>query len=398
MISMLNFLKSLKQRRQEEKEELNRLISKKENLQEQIDELFKRRDIMQIDFRAQKETLDKQIADAQNQRNEKLESIRLAESSFSELEEIGYEKYIPTMLSDDIERKIFKVELDIGELMVKDNVIIIERHYTIDKSTSKGEKFQKVFGKNLLTGFNTYVQVKTKSVTENNYNRTCELIKNSFEKFNKQGKMVGIYLNSKYLDLCIEKLKYILELKIKKAKEKAQLREERKRMREQEKLLEDIAKEEEHLEKERKSMDIAFAKALSEEERQEIKAEMTKIDKRIDDLKYRREHNSAGWLYVISSPSLPGLCKIGCTRRLNPTIRVKELSSSSLPYAFRTHGFVFSDNCFELETQMHHYFDSKRVAPDREFFYITPQQAIDVLKNKFNQEVHFEEENMEDIV
>jgi hypothetical protein len=388
----------LKQRRQKEKEELNQLISKKENLQEQIDELFKRRDIMQIDFRAQKETLDKQIADAQNQRNEKLESIRLAESGFSELEEIGYEKYIPTMLSDDIERKIFKVELDIGELIVKDNVIIIERHYTIDKSTSKGEKFQKVFGKNLLTGFNTYVQIKTKSVTENNYSRTCELIKNSFEKFDKQGKMVGIYLNSKYLDLCIEKLKYILELKIKKAKEKTQLREERKRMREQEKLLEDIAKEEKRLEEESKSMDIAFSKALTEEERQEIKTKMAKIDRRMDNLKYRREHNNAGWLYVISSPSLPNMCKVGCTRRLNPTIRVKELSSSSLPYAFRTHGFVFSDNCFELETQMHHYFDAQRVAPDREFFYITPQQAIDVLKNKFNQEVHFEEENMEDIV
>ena len=169
-------------------------------------------------------------------------------------------------------------------------------------------------------------------------------------------------------------------------------------MREQEKLLEEIAKEQEQLEKERKSMDIAFAKALTEEERQGIKAEMAKIDKRMDSLKYRREHNNAGWLYVISSPSLPGLCKVGCTRRLNPTIRVRELSSSSLPYAFRTHGFVFSDNCFELETQMHHYFDDKRVAPDREFFYITPQEAIDVLKNKFNQEVHFEEENMEDIV
>ena len=101
-------MKSLKKRQQEEKEELNQLISKKENLQEHIDELFKRRDIMQIDFRAQKETLDKQIADAQNQRNEKLESIRLAESGFSELEEIGYERYIPTMLNDDIEHKISK--------------------------------------------------------------------------------------------------------------------------------------------------------------------------------------------------------------------------------------------------------------------------------------------------
>ena len=317
----------------------------------------------------------------------------MVDSGFGELEEIGYERYIPTMPDDEIEHKIFALELELGELEIKDKIIIVERTYTIDKSVAKGKKFQIVYGKNLLIGFNTYVQIKTKSITETNYKRSCELIQNSFEKFNKQGKMIGIYLNPKYLELRLEILQCTLELKIKKTKEKAQLREERKRMREQEKLLGEIAKEQEQLEKERKSMDIAFAKALTEEEQQEIKAEMAKIDKRIDNLKYRREHSNAGWLYVISSPSLPNMVKIGCTRRLVPTIRVKELSSSSLPYAFRTHGFVFSNNCFELETQMHHYFDNKRVAPDREFFYITPQQAIDVLKNKFNQEVHFINEN-----
>lgn len=388
----------MKQRRQKEKEELNQLISKKENLQEQIDEIIKQRDIAQVNFRTLKQSLDKQIADAQNNLNEKLESIRLAESGFGKLEEVGYERYIPTMLDDDIEHKIFALELELGELEVKDKIIIVERTYTIDKSISKGKKFQISYGKNLLIGFNSYAQNKTKSITETNYKRSCELIQNSFEKFNKQGKMIGIYLNPEYLDLRLEILRYTLELKIKKTKEKTKLREERKRMREQEKLLEEIAKEQEQLEKERKSMDIAFARALTEEERQGIKAKMTKIDKRIDDLKYRREHNNAGWLYVISSPSLSGMVKIGCTKRLNPTIRVRELSSSSLPYSFKTHCFVFNDDCFELETQMHHYFDDKRVAPNREFFYITPQQVIDVLKNKFNQEIHFEEENMEDIV
>lgn len=388
----------MKQRQREEKEELNRLINKKENLQEQIEEIIKQRDIAQVNFETLKQSLDKQIADAQINLNEKLESIRLVDSGFGELEEIGYERYIPTMPDDEIEHKIFALELELGELEIKDKIIIVERTYTIDKSVAKGKKFQIVYGKNLLIGFNTYVQIKTKSITETNYKRSCELIQNSFEKFNKQGKMIGIYLNPKYLELRLEILQCTLELKIKKTKEKTQLREERKRMREQEKLLEEIAKEQEQLEKERKSMDIAFARALTEEERQGIKAKMTKIDKRIDDLKYRREHNNAGWLYVISSPSLPGMVKIGCTKRLNPTIRVRELSSSSLPYSFKTHCFVFNDNCFELETQMHHYFDDKRVAPDREFFYITPQQAIDVLKNKFNQEIHFEEENMEDIV
>ena len=375
---MLNFLKSLQNQREAEEKRIKELIETRSRLEDKIALLNE-----------QANAITQANTDAQAEVDSKLESLRLAESGFGALEEIGYERYVPTMESDNIEKEIFGAEFDIATLASKDELILYSRTYRIDNSEAKGKKFQSNYGKNLLCGFNIYCQAKEKAINETNYNRSIELIDNCFAKFNKQGALLGITLNPKYLTLRKQILKYKLELKIRKARENAKLREERKRMREQEKLLEDITKEEEHLEKERKSMDIAFAKALTEEERKEIKAEIAKIDKRIDDLKYRREHNSAGWLYVISSPSLPGMVKIGCTKRLNPTIRVRELSSSSLPYAFRTHGFVFSGNCFELETQMHHYFDDKRVAPDREFFYITPQEAIDVLKNKFHQEVHF---------
>lgn len=384
---MLNFLKNLQNQREAEKERIKELIKTRSQLEDKIALLNE-----------QANAIAQANANAQTDVDSKLESLRLAESGFSALEEIGYKRYVPTTESDNIEKEIFSVEFDIATLASKDELVFYSRTYRIDNSETKGKKFQSNYGKNLLCGFNTYCQAKEKAINETNYNRSIELIDNCFAKFNKQGALLGITLNPKYLTLRKQILKYKLELKIRKARENAKLREERKRMREQEKLLEEIAKEQEQLEKERKSMDIAFAKALTEEERKEIKAEMAKIDKRIDDLKYRREHNSAGWLYVISSPSLPGMVKIGCTKRLNPTIRVRELSSSSLPYSFKTHCFVFNDDCFELETQMHHYFDDKRVAPDREFFYITPQQAIDVLKNKFNQEIHFEEENMEDIV
>ena len=382
---MLNFLKNLQNQREAEEKRIKELIETRSQLEDKIALLNE-----------QANAITQANADAQADVDSKLESLRLAESGLGALEEIGYERYIPTMESDNIEKEIFSAEFDIADMMVKEQVVQYNRVYRIDNSEAKGKRFQENYGKNLLIGFNGYVQAKEKAISETNYNRSIELIDNCFAKFNKQGALLGVSLNSKYLGLRETILTCKLELKIKKAKERERLREERRKLREQEKLLEDIAKEEEHLEKERKSMDVAFAKALTDTEREEIKAEMTKIDKRMDDLKYRREHNNAGWLYVISSPSLPGMTKIGCTRPLNPTIRVKELSSSSLPYAFRTHGFVFSDNCFELETQMHHYFDDKRVAPDREFFYITPQEAIDVLKNKFNQEVHFvdtEEDN-----
>lgn len=384
---MLNFLKNIQSQREAEEERIKELVKTKTMLEGKISLL-----------NHQVNNMARLSADAQAQYDAKLESLRLVDSGFNALEEIGYERYVPTMESDNIEKEIFSAEFDIAALASKDELILYSRTYRIDNSEAKGKKFQSNYGKNLLCGFNTYCQAKEKAINETNYSRSIELIDNCFAKFNKQGALLGIMLNPKYLTLRKQILKYKLELKIRKARENSKLREERKRIREQEKLLEEIAKEQEQLEKERKSMDIAFAKALTNKERELIKSQMNNIDKRMDNLKYRREHNNAGWLYVISSPSLPGLCKVGCTRRLNPTIRVKELSSSSLPYPFRTHGFVFSDNCFELETQMHHYFNDKRVTPDREFFYITPQEAIDVLKNKFNQEVHFEEENMEDIV
>lgn len=383
---MLNFLKNLQNQREAEEKRIKELIETRSRLEDKIALLNE-----------QANAITQANANAQADVDSKLESLRMAESGFGDLEEIGYERYVPTMESDNIEKEIFSAEFDIATLASKDELVLYSRTYRIDNSETKGKKFQSNYGKNLLCGFNTYCQAKEKAINETNYNRSIELIDNCFAKFNKQGALLGITLNPKYLTLRKQILKYKLELKIRKARENAKLREERKRMREQEKLLEEIAKEQEQLEKERKSMDIAFAKALTDTEREKIKAQMNKIDKRMNDLEYRKEHNNSGWLYVISSPSLPNMCKVGCTRRLNPTIRVRELSSSSLPYAFRTHGFVFSDNCFELETQMHHYFDDKRVAPDREFFYITPQEAIDVLKNKFHQEVHFEEENMEDI-
>ena len=375
---MLNFLKSLQNQREAEEKRIKELIETRSRLEDKIALLNE-----------QASAIAQANADAQADVDSKLESLRLAESGFGALEEIGYERYVPTIESDNIEKEIFSAEFDIATLASKDELVLYSRTYRIDNSETKGKKFQSNYGKNLLCGFNTYCQAKEKAINETNYNRSIELIDNCFAKFNKQGALLGIMLNPKYLTLRKQILKYKLELKIRKARENAKLRGERKRMREQEKLLEEIAKEQDALEKERKSMDIAFAKALTDTEREKIKAQMNKIDKRMNDLEYRKEHNNSGWLYVISSPSLPNMCKVGCTRRLNPTIRVRELSSSSLPYAFRTHGFVFSDNCFELETQMHHYFDDKRVAPDREFFYITPQEAIDVLKNKFHQEVHF---------
>ena len=320
--------------------------------------------------------------DAQDRYNELTEQVNVIETK----QEYGIPFY--EMGISDLEERRYYIQKDMDAAIAK-GLYKITTPYMLNNSAANGKELQMATGAGMSYAINAYCADKERGLTVDNLNKRKELIVKKFDCYQKKAGKIGLALNSAYIKKRLEIMDVNLAIKLKYKAEKAAIREEKRRLREQEQLLEEITKEEARLERERKAMDVAFAKALTDDERAAIKSDMAKIDKRMNDLRYRREHNKAGWLYVISSPSLPGMVKVGCTRRLSPVIRVKELSSSSLPYPFRAHGFVFSDDCFELESAMHHYFDDRRVAPDREFFNITPKEAIDVLKNKFDVEVHF---------
>ena len=300
---------------------------------------------------------------------------------------------------DAIACKKSRIQEAIGELIGNNKAIITTRVYRIDGSESKGRQFQKTFCENLLIGFNSYFNQKKKAVTSTNVTKTEELITKKFNVINRKAALMGVSINQEYLSLCLSILYLELDDKIAKAEERERIKEEKRRLKEQEKLLAEAEKERKRLEEEKKAMNLAYNKALTEEERNKIIEQIQEIDKRIGDIDYRVANPKAGWVYVIESPSLQGMVKIGTSRRLNgPFERVRELSGSSLPEAFHINGFCFSDDAFELENNMHKYFAKQRVNPNKEFFYITPQEAIKVLKEEFGCDVHFvnEEENEED--
>ena len=299
---------------------------------------------------------------------------------------------------DDIACEKANVQRTIARLLGNDQVIIKTREYRVDGSDTKGNKFQKTFCENMMISFTTYYEKKRKAVTKTNIVKTEELIKKKFETTNKKADLLGVSISRRYLDLCMQLLHLELDQKIAKAEERERIKEERRRLREQEKLLAEAEKERKRLEEEKKAMNLAYNKALTEEERNKIIEQIQEIDKRIGDIDYRVANPKAGWVYVIESPSLQGMVKIGTSRRLNgPFERVRELSGSSLPEAFKINGFCFSDDAFELENNMHKYFAKQRVNPNKEFFYITPQEAIKVLKEEFGCDVHFvNEEESED--
>ena len=296
---------------------------------------------------------------------------------------------------DELEHKRYELQSKI-ESAVNTGLYRIEQGYTLNDSARRGKEMQDVYGRGLIYSCNAYIDNKEKSVTTGNIDKSKELIKNKFNSYQSKANKVGLALNAEYVKARLDMLDINLAIKVKQKEEKARIREEKRRLREQEQLLADIARERAKLMEEKKAMNIAFDKALTDDERNRIKSQLANIDKRLDSIAYRESHSKAGWLYVISSPSLPGLTKIGCTRRLNPSIRIKELSSSSLPEPFHAHCFVFSDDCFELENNIHKYFDKERVNPDREFFRIEPKEAIDVLKEIFHVDVHFVDEDCDE--
>ena len=357
-----------------------------------IQELYKEIDSLEIkEEKSRKSAENAEIAAKEAQ--SVLDALNGKIHAIEEMQDYNIPYYQDSL--DELEHKRYQLQ-DKIESAVNTGLYRIEQGYTLNDSARRGKEMQDVYGRGLCYAMSGYIDSKEKSVTTGNIAKSKELIKNKFNSYQSKANKVGLALNAEYVKARLDMLDINLAIKVKQKEEKARIREEKRRLREQEQLLADIARERAKLLEEKKAMNIAFDKALTDDERNKIKSQLASIDKRLDSIAYRESHSKAGWLYVISSPSLPGLVKLGATRRLNPTIRVKELSSSSLPEPFKAHCFVFSDDCFELENNIHKYFDKERVNPDREFFRIEPKEAIDVLKEVFNVDIHFVDEDCDE--
>ena len=381
-------------------------------LNESIAELEKRREALEKSLSNRKTEYEAQV----NMVTKKQQEIKAANDELAQLKDeinginvmdeyaIPRYKEAKVQLEKDREEKQRDIEFHCkytdGE--DKDGLWWIESPYTLNNSASKGKAMQKTYGEGLIYALNAYLDSKEKSVTYYSLNKTIDAISKKFNMYQKKAENIGLSLNSDYVSTRIDIMKLNLAIKQKEKEEKERIREEKQRMREEEKLAQEIAKIRASINADRLRYDKALGKATTEQERQEIKNHLAEIDKREQDINYREQHSRSGWLYVIDTPAMPGICKLGCTRRIDPLQRVAELSSASVPFPFICRAVVFSDDVFDIETKIHNYFNDKRVNKEnlhKEFFAITPNEAITALKDVFGCEIHYiskqEQENVE---
>ena len=381
-------------------------------LNESIAELEKRRKALEESLSNRKTEYEAQVnmvAKKQQEikaANDELAQLKDEINGINVMEEYAIPRYkeAKIQLEKDREEKQRDIEFHCkytdGE--DKDGLWWIESPYTLNNSASKGKAMQKTYGEGLIYALNAYLDSKEKSVTYYSLNKTIDAISKKFNMYQKKAENIGLSLNSDYVSTRIDIMKLNLAIKQKEKEEKERIREEKQRMREEEKLAQEIAKIRANINADRLRYDKALGKATTEQERQEIKNHLAEIDKREQDINYREQHSRSGWLYVIDTPAMPGICKLGCTRRIDPLQRVAELSSASVPFPFICRAVVFSDDVFDIETKIHNYFNDKRVNKEnlhKEFFAITPNEAITALKDVFGCEIHYiskqEQENVE---
>lgn len=88
-----------------------------------------------------------------------------------------------------------------------------------------------------------------------------------------------------------------------------------------------------------------------------------------------------GWIYVLVNSAMPGMVKIGHTKK-NPEHRAFNLSKDTgVPTAFTVAFCEIVGNCRRIESAAHERLSGVRVNHNREFFRVSVEEAIEVIRS-----------------
>lgn len=260
------------------------------------------------------------------------------------------------------------------KVIVKNKEAIIhDQEWTVEGSSSRGNKLMKDISNLALMSFNDYCDTLIVKLKYSGIDKVKENIKNKYNKINKLLKSFCSRISVDLLKLKFEEADLKCGWLRKKEEEKEEIKRKEAEIREQLKLEEEINKTKEKIQYEQSKYNteiIRLQEQLINEQGNNkiIKKQLAKLQDKISKLEEKKKdvlnrqiNKASGWVYVISNPLLDGVVKIGVTRRLNAMDRINELGSASVPFKFKVHSIIFSEDAFKLEHDLHIAFDDYRV-------------------------------------
>lgn len=306
--------------------------------------------------------------------------------------------------SEEYKEKLDMLKTKQKELIKQKMAAICRTEWMVEGSQAKGRKMVNDFLKLVLRAFNGECDTAVLKVKYNNIKTLEKRINKSYEALNKLSQTNKCEITRDYLTLRLEELYLTHEFQEKKKEEQEEQRRIKEQMREEEKARREIEKIKEKAEDEENKYATALEKARQEiaksvgQEKDKLQEKVEYLRKQLEEATLNKERavsraqlTKSGHVYIISNIGSFGsnIYKIGMTRRLDPSDRVKELSSASVPFPFDIHAMIFSENAPELENRLHQIFYGKRVnkANDRkEFFNITLEEIVETVNAIARQE------------
>ncbi|RSX52684.1 DUF4041 domain-containing protein [Bifidobacterium callimiconis] len=354
------------------------------------DELIRQLDTQIAQRQAMSSTIDDQLTDSR-QELDKIRSRVLDLRNSEDLQEVGlYDYENPAEDSVALQTRLATNRQQQKEMVRDKTAVHTTRGFTFNNSTSKGNKFLKDMAQMALSLYNAEAENCVKSVKAGNLETSIKRLNRCSDRIARFGKFIELRISVGYQRLRIEELELTARhMQAVKAEKDAE-RERRAELREQQKAQKELEAEMARLRKEQEHYQNVLAKMKEKgdlEEAAKLEAKLDDIDKSINDVDYRAANILAGYVYVISDVGAFGerMVKIGMTRRLDPMDRVRELSSAAVPFKFDVHALFFSEDAVSLETMLHHEFEDRRVNKvnaRKEFYYCTPQEVLDKLREK----------------
>ena len=308
--------------------------------------------------------------------------VSIYESKLDLIEFGVYEPIYDFEKSEDYRTEQKKVIGLQKEMITYETAATCSTNWTVDGSEAKGKASTKRNIKLVLRAFNGECNSLIAKVKWNNVNQMKERIKKSFEAINKLGKSSTISISNDYLKLKVKELTLEHEFQLKKQNEREELRAIKEEIREEERAKREAEKEEKNyqtaLEKARKEIE-----ELTGEKQGKLQEKIEKLELELKEAQERKERaismaqqTKRGHVYIISNIGSFGenIYKIGMTRRLEPTDRVKELGDASVPFKFDIHAMIYSEEAPILEKELHRKFEEKKVNMlnyRKEFFNVT---------------------------
>lgn len=396
-----------------------KLIEKLKIEKERLDNLIKDKNILKDNIN----TLNSHLEELKNEReelrdinttlkNKKEELKRLSEELIQTEDEVllqSFGLYNPKYdfeNSDEYMEKLKEIR-EMQKLLIRNKTgVKYSDSWTVDGSIQKGRTMTNQNIKTALKLFNSECDIAMSKVSFKNIDSIEKRIRKAFTDTNKLNTSNKVSIKENYLNLKIDELYLYYEYLQMKEEEKEEQRALREQMKEEALVQKEIENQKRKLKKEElqfKNELLRLKSTIPEDENDKLEWEqkinsieekLALLSKDLDDVLNREQNTRAGHVYIISNIGSFGenIYKIGVTRRLDPTERINELSSASVPFKYDIHATIFSENAPKLESALHKAFDNKRVNKvnnRKEFFKVTLGEIRAEVEKNFDKTVEY---------